>query len=283
MSVIIPTIGRGSLGAAIVSAKMQSQEVLEVIVVDDSSSQSIFARGCRVVRTGGGRGVGYARNLGARSAKGDIVAFLDDDDVWLRKKIRTQIEELIRKDLDVLISSALANQKTRPAKKNLLVLGQDPLALLYSEPHIFKSRGYLPTASYIAKKTVFEKIAFREDLVDRENILFLASCYRSGYKISQSHEVLIKVNYSKKQSLRRMSLESEYLWFEYLQEINLRYAQNFIIESARNFLRRNDFISAREMLRHNKTRGFLFFITYSIACIFSSFRRSGPLLPKHVS
>lgn len=264
VSVIIPTTGRESLYDSIKSVILQSEKVLEIIVVDDSASQSVQHSDCLVIRTGGSKGVSYARNLGTRSAKGDTVAFLDDDDTWERDKIRNQLEEMARCDLDVLISSANVNERVRPSRHSLLRINQDPFSLLYSKPHVLRSKAYLPTASYIIKKSVFDTVKFDDDLTERENLLFVFQCYKMKLRISQSPEVLIQINYKKRNSLSRMSIEIEKSWFMYLQTFDKDYAQNFSIESARNFVRRKDYNAAKQMLHLNQnlnltTKTFYFF------------------------
>lgn len=74
---------------AVRSALEQDPAPREVIVVDDGSHDGTaaalaeaFGDAVRVVRARG-NGAAAARNLGAREARGDWVAFLDDDDVWL--------------------------------------------------------------------------------------------------------------------------------------------------------------------------------------------------------
>ncbi len=254
VSVIIPTTGRDSLGDSINSVMTQSEKVLEIIVVDDSISQMVQHDNCLVIRTGGSKGVSYARNLGARSANGDVVAFLDDDDTWQRDKVRNQLAGMAKCDLDVLISSAEVNGKLRPSRNALLTVNQDPFSLLYSKPHVLKSQAYLPTASYIIKKNVFDLVTFDERLTERENLLFVFQCYEKKLRISQSSEVLIQINYKKKNSLSRISMEIEMSWFKYLQSLNHIYAQNFSIESARNFVRRRDFNAAKAMLLLNQSQ-----------------------------
>jgi hypothetical protein len=152
-------------------------------------------------------------------------------------------------NLDVLLSAAEVNGKIRPLPESILQLGRDPLELLYLKPHILKSRAYLPTASYIVKRRVFEKIKFSEELIDRENLLFLSDCFRSGLQLSQSPIALIEVNYEKTKSLSRMSLESEKEWHQFLLSIDRNFARNFAMESARNFIRQKDYNSAVKILK----------------------------------
>ena len=248
VSVIIPTIGRHSLKNSLESARGQTHKNLEIVVVDDSKEQSVRVDGNILVKTGGAKGPGYSRNMGIRVAQGELVAFLDDDDIWKTEKISKQIRDIYEGDLDVLLSSALVNKRIRPKPNSLLKTGQDPLDLLYSKPHIFRSDCYLPTASYIAKAKIFNDIQFKEGLIDRENLLFLRECFEFGLRMSQSPDALVEVNFTASQSLSRMSIESEQNWYRYLLSINKHYAQNFLVESSRNFIRRRDFIGAKQVL-----------------------------------
>ncbi|HEX7838252.1 MAG TPA: glycosyltransferase family 2 protein [Kofleriaceae bacterium] len=95
-SVIVPTFNRaGWLGNAIRSALQQLQPGDELIVTDDGSTDAtpavVAAFGERVTYLRGEhRGAGPARNLGLAHARGDLVAFLDDDDEWLPGKLARQ-------------------------------------------------------------------------------------------------------------------------------------------------------------------------------------------------
>jgi glycosyltransferase involved in cell wall biosynthesis len=93
ISVIIPTIGRASLRAAVESALNQTVPPAEVVVVVDSDGEPDLPTSdvVRVLRTSGGVGPGRARQLGIDSAKGDIIALLDDDDLWRKAKLEKQL------------------------------------------------------------------------------------------------------------------------------------------------------------------------------------------------
>jgi glycosyltransferase involved in cell wall biosynthesis len=78
------------------AALEQTRPVLECIVIDDGSTDGTidvlrsFGRDIRVVRQARA-GVAAARNTGMRTARGDHIAFLDADDVWLPHKIERQL------------------------------------------------------------------------------------------------------------------------------------------------------------------------------------------------
>lgn len=96
VSVIMPTFNRARwVGNAIRSALQQMEAGDELIVIDDGSTDDtrevVAAFGERVTYVlGEHRGAGPARNLGLAHARGDLVAFLDDDDEWLPGKLAMQ-------------------------------------------------------------------------------------------------------------------------------------------------------------------------------------------------
>ena len=97
VSVIIPTYNRASkLLGAVQSALDQTYPSIEVIVVDDGSTDdtaeriSTFLPRIKFLRQKNS-GPSVARNNGARHATGEILAFLDSDDVWTSDKIVRQV------------------------------------------------------------------------------------------------------------------------------------------------------------------------------------------------
>lgn len=82
----------------------------EIIVVDDGSTDASAATatsfGANVLSTGGRRGPAFARNLGAKAAKGNILLFLDAD-VCVHQDTISRIRDLFRHDetLDAVIGA----------------------------------------------------------------------------------------------------------------------------------------------------------------------------------
>jgi hypothetical protein len=93
VSVVIPTICRPSLRGAVESALHQTFSPLEVVVVVDSDGEPDLPDSpvVRVIRTSGRVGPSLAKHLGVESARGDVIALLDDDDVWRQDKLAVQL------------------------------------------------------------------------------------------------------------------------------------------------------------------------------------------------
>lgn len=104
VSVVIPTRNRRArLARAIESALAQTWRNIEIVVVDDASTDdtSVYLAGLtaddsriKVVRNEQPLGGGGARNLGVAAAGGIYIAFLDDDDIWLPEKLAMQLSLL---------------------------------------------------------------------------------------------------------------------------------------------------------------------------------------------
>jgi len=99
-SVIIPNYNRKhTLGRAIDSVLAQTVQPLEIIVVDDGSTDGtlewlkiIYPKIQSISQSN--KGVSAARNMGINQAKGDWIALLDSDDEWLPNKLEKQIQAL---------------------------------------------------------------------------------------------------------------------------------------------------------------------------------------------
>ena len=109
VSVVIPTYNRAALLIeAVESVLRQSYDDLEVVVCDDGSTddtaERVRAFGPRVHYIGlahTGR-PGSPRNRGIEAARGELIAFLDDDDLWEPDKLARQIELMDRDGLSLV-------------------------------------------------------------------------------------------------------------------------------------------------------------------------------------
>ncbi len=98
VSVVIPAFNAEAFVAeAIESVLAQDHEPVEVIVVNDGSTDATAAIAARYpvrcLRQANG-GQAAARNAGVAAAQGSLVSFLDADDVWRASKLATEVAHL---------------------------------------------------------------------------------------------------------------------------------------------------------------------------------------------
>lgn len=99
VSVVIPAYNAAHfIGDALASVLAQEFVPYEVIVVDDGSSDATAQVASEVqgvtVLAGPHQGVSAARNRGVGYAIGELLAFLDADDLWAASKLRKQVDLL---------------------------------------------------------------------------------------------------------------------------------------------------------------------------------------------
>lgn len=170
VSVIIPSLNMGSfLDSALRSIAMQSLPAHEVILVDCDSTDETFDVIGKHLSTGLNIKVinqpvlvpGAARNIGIAAAEGDLIAFLDADDIWPVGKLERQVRRLT----------------TQPAVD--MVSGYTCYFEEASESGLEPARGsrtenifHVHVGACLYRKNVFERIggAFDEDFLYSEDV-----------------------------------------------------------------------------------------------------------------
>ena len=188
LSVVIPTWNRAHLVCeAIESAFSQRVDQVEVIVVDDGSTDDtvdVLARGfgsrIHLLRMPGRRGVGAARNAGVRRASGELLAFLDSDDLWLPGKLDAELCVLKRfPDAEAVVSDSLcfvegqANDRSRFALNGLLAAAQGQVRWMSECRWLWtNSQNGVATCSITLRRSALARLGgtlFAEDLVSCED------------------------------------------------------------------------------------------------------------------
>jgi glycosyltransferase involved in cell wall biosynthesis len=137
VSVVIPVYNRADLiGRAVESVLSQGVDELELLVVDDGSTdetpetvRTLSQQDARVQllqQENGGSGA--ARHTGLQAARGEFVAFLDSDDYWLPGYLSKQLELLAGAEPDVVavVCDGTAVERDKPDVSHFAEVGYEP-------------------------------------------------------------------------------------------------------------------------------------------------------------
>ncbi len=159
LSVVIPAWNAARyLGEAIASVLAGGARIDEIVVADDGSSDDTCAIAKRfpevVVASQAHRGIAAARNLGVRTSRGEVLAFIDADDLWTAGRLVSQLAAL-EAEPDAIVLG-LSDEFVSPD------LDDAERALLRPKPG--QSPGYLAGAMLMAR-TTFDRVGpFDESL-----------------------------------------------------------------------------------------------------------------------
>ncbi|MHC9543685.1 MAG: glycosyltransferase family 2 protein [Vulcanimicrobiota bacterium] len=159
VSCVITTKNRPEMVTrAVKSVLEQSYHNIEVILIDDSDEHGTcgdvlrYGQGLKYIKNEKSHGACYSRNLGLSEAKGDFIAFLDDDDIWMPKKIELQLREAVKYPL-VGCSFILCFERTKERVQQLEVVKYEDM-LYYN---------YLGSCSFVmAQAAAIKKCRFDE-------------------------------------------------------------------------------------------------------------------------
>ena len=210
VSIVIPVYnGANYVSEAIESALKQTYKNIEVIVVNDGSTDNTE----KIVKKYGDKiryfykengGVASALNLGIKNMKGEYFSWLSHDDVYYTNKIERQIEELKNIDKDNILYSGfeLINDKSEflyaweiASKNEYRKLNNSFYALLLS--------GLDGCSLLIPKKAFYEVDFFNEDLKCTQDYDLWFKIFKNGYKIKYMPEVLLQYRIHESQDTKR--------------------------------------------------------------------------------
>lgn len=232
VSVIIPTYNRAKLiKNAVMSVLNQSYSCLELIVVDDCSTDNtlevlaeISDERLVVYQNDINRGANYSRNYGISKSKGEYVAFHDSDDLWKKNKLEICINEFERRKCDIVFSGMMKygkNYKRFLPVYNLNDYEDKYRQLLY--------QNCVSTQNLMGLKEVFIQVPFDEN-----------------QKKMQDWDIIIRIaqnNYS----IYYINLA---LTDAYMQEDSITKVQNGYESLKRIYLKHKEYIDQDEILKH---------------------------------
>jgi glycosyltransferase involved in cell wall biosynthesis len=162
VSVVLPVWNREEwVARAIASVRAQSYPRIELIVVDDGSTDGT----CRVAQSFGRsltllrqphRGPYAARNLGVRHAAGELIALIDSDDAWYPDRLERQIPLLRDPTVGLVFGDAtlVDHDGTGRSVRSLTAFQITPPRHGWVMDH-FAYGNFIPTSSVLVRRRCF--------------------------------------------------------------------------------------------------------------------------------
>jgi glycosyltransferase involved in cell wall biosynthesis len=168
VSVVIPTHNRPELlTRALESVYAQTFTDFEVIVVDDGDAPRVhdvlgkyLARPNFVyLETNKNQGGSATRNVGIKHAQGEYVAFLDDDDEWIPKKLEVQVQTLRDASQEIGFVFCAINNIHNDTIETTPV---NPDTRDYSTIALIRFNGFI-TSGLMIKRSVFDEVGMFDE------------------------------------------------------------------------------------------------------------------------
>ncbi len=214
ISVVITYYNREQyIDDAIQSVLAQTLQPFEIIIVNDCSRESSrryldrYAGVCTIVDLPANVGIAAARNEGIRRARGQFIAFLDDDDIWLPDMLEQQRRYMVEHPrCDAVHGAAWVFYLGRP---DHLVTRDWPgpltLAQALSQDYHVMIQTVLFRAEVVRALGGFDP-RFRH----AEDYEFMIRCAAAGHRIESTREPLTRIRRQGHQSLRKHN------WLQFL-------------------------------------------------------------------
>ena len=190
VSVVVPVYNRERfLDECLESVFAQEHRPIEVIVVDDGSTDSSVERAeawgdrVRLIRRSNG-GPSAARNTGIDAARGDFIAFIDSDDLWL--------PGLLTKQLGVFAEAPQTDICVARAQNFWMPELADEEARYRDHPMSKPFGGYVGQACMV-RREVFERFSrWDEKQLHGETMVWFQACIDAGAVFHEIPEVFVR-------------------------------------------------------------------------------------------
>lgn len=173
ISVIVPTYNRaGLIQTCYDSVVAQKHRPLEFLVGDDCSTDNtaevvrclpaLEGVTVRYLRLPSNKGASGARNVAIKAAAGDLVAFLDSDDVWFPDHLEKLLHALATSDADVVFSRAAIRESLDSPPSGRSDFGPLPWERENIPEGLFYYNFVLPSVTLV-RRGFFDKVGLFEE------------------------------------------------------------------------------------------------------------------------
>lgn len=187
ISVIIPVYnGEAYLAEAVESIQRQNYDALEIIIVDDGSSDGTkqiaanFKGNVRYVYQSNS-GPSSARNRGLRMSHGNVIGFLDSDDLWPSNKLEIQLAYLVDNPLAEIVLGYTQWMRLVTSTSEKFMFKK------FAEPYVMFNLG-----SALFRRSVFDKVGlFDQTMRQAEDMDLLTRALEGGVSIGVLKKVTL--------------------------------------------------------------------------------------------
>lgn len=197
ISVIIPFYNREEyIDEAVQSVLAQTLKPLEIIIVNDCSrdvSRRYLHRyegACTIVDLPKNVGLAAARNAGIRHARGEFIALLDDDDIWLPRKLEVQRSYLAEHPECSAVHTAVWLFFSNRPDVRYKLFEPVPLSLAQALTH---EQWVIPSTLLVRTSVVRDVAGFDPWFRENEDRDFVIRCCAAGYRVEGVDEPLARM------------------------------------------------------------------------------------------
>jgi glycosyltransferase involved in cell wall biosynthesis len=204
VSVIIPTLHRPTLLLrALESVFRQTWPGLEaIVVVDGPDPDTVAVLGTiddprlRVVQNPRSLTAAGARNVGIDLARGDWIAFLDDDDEWMPEKLAKQLTYAKRHSPALIVClSSVASPGASFVRPEAIYDNSIPIdEYLFDRRSPFAGHGFIQTSSYLLPRALCGDLRFRDDNPHDDWDFLLRLSKQQSVRVETVPELLVRIN-----------------------------------------------------------------------------------------
>lgn len=246
VSVIMPAYNAEKfIVEAIESVLSQTYSALELIVIDDCSTDTTLETALeyakkdnrvRVIRNEKNSGVARTRNAGLDAAKGEFIALIDSDDLWLPEKLEKQMTVAENTAADIVYCSYGMIDENGQKKFNDFIV---PAQTDY-EHMLIKSSISCSTALLSAK--MMEGHRFDPGYYHEDYVMWL-SLLKEGYRAEGVCEVLTQYRIRNKSRSNNKIKSAQQRWVIYRDYLDMTVSQTthymfeYMIEGIRKYSR----------------------------------------------
>ena len=226
ISIILPTFNRSHILASTINNVIEQTFVeYELIIINDGSSDNtekiiynfqLKDKLIKYIKNEKNIGCAESRKIGFEKSNGEIIVFLDDDDIWDKEKLMKQYSLLKHTNYDMVISDYYIEKDEKKIYKNMQHFSSD------FKNQILRRPGPFFQCIMITKKIINKmKAPFDCNSVPSEDWNFFIELSKLNIKVGHIAEPLFTWNVN--HDNQSLNLEKEAIALEYIVEKHKHY------------------------------------------------------------